>query len=261
MDIAHWMQSCKGHVARDANRVYLGHETCVEQVPSLSDIQEMCGRLRDANLGMTLVTPFLVENELGRMCRLIEGISRSTDDWEVVCNDWGLLQWLSECHIAEPTIGRLLVGQASDPRLAALGLPERQLSHERDVLHADGTEVQLRYRRPTAALTSHLRSCAIAVPEVLSLVQQLGVRRIEISNTLQGVEMDLDRGWGVSLHLPEVPVAIARRSWDPREAHWLHPTFPVTLRHRDNMIFYCNNSEQVKAHPLRVDRLVYRMPV
>jgi len=259
MEIAHWINCDIDRVPRDAPRVYLGHETCIDQIPTLHDIIVISHQLRDANRQMTLVTPFLTEKGMERVCKLIESVSELLDCFEVVCNDWGLLHWLTECQIGEATIGRFLVGQATDPRLAAFDLPEKQLPYERSVLHANGTRVRLRYRRPTDALMSHLRDCALDIPEVLSFLRQLGVRRLEISNVMQGVQMRLASGWRVSLHLPEVPVTVARYHWRDSGTEWLHPTFPVALQQRDNIIYYRNSNKPRDLHSLRIDRLVHRV--
>lgn len=258
MEIAHWLDSCTGSVPHDAQRIYLGHETCIDQIPPLQDMINTIHRLRDSDKQITLVTPFLTEKDMCRIYEMIEAISESLSGYEVVCNDWGLLQWLTESDFAEPIVGRLLVGQATDPRLAAFDLPERQLSYERFVLHADGTKVELRYRRPRDALLTHLGSCSIATPEVISFLHQLGIRRLEISNTLQGIHMTLDTGWNVTLHLPEVPIAIACHCWRDSGNQWLHSTFPVALYQRDNMVFYCNNDKPLNIDSLGIDRLVYR---
>ena len=88
----------------------------------------------------------------------------------------------------------------------------------------------------------HLRSCSIAIPDVLSFLQDLGVGRFEVSNPLQGIYLTPANGWDVTLHLPEVLVAVARDKFGDGCKQWLHHSFPVELYQRDNMIFY-NNSK------------------
>lgn len=258
MQIAYWPDSLTESVPRDAQRIYLGDEACISRIPPLLEMIDAVHRLRDSGMQITLVTPFLTENDMHRIGEMIEAISESLSGYEVVCNDWGLLQWLSESRVAEPILGRLLVGQATDPRLAAFDLPERQLAHKRCVRHADGTRVELRYRRPTDALMTHLRGCSNAAPEVLSFLHGLGVRRLEVSNTLQGIYMTRDTRWNVTLHLPDVPIAIARHCWCDGGNQWLHATFPVALYQHDNMVFYRNDDKPLYIDALGIDRLVYR---
>ncbi len=258
MQIAYWPDSPTESVPRDAQRIYLGDEACIGRIPPLPEMISAVHRLRDSGMQITLVTPFLTENDLLRIGGMIEAISESLSGCEVVCNDWGLLQWLSESRIAEPILGRLLVGQATDPRLAAFDLPERQLAHQRWVLHADGTRVELRYRQPTDALMTHLRGCSHATPEVLSFLHEMGVRRFEVSNTLQGIDVTRDTRWNVTLHLPDVPVAIARHCWSDTGNQWLHATFPVALDQHDNMVSYRNDNKPLYLDALGIDRLVYR---
>jgi len=258
MEIASWVECDFGRFSGDAHRVYWGHEICVDRILSVPEFDELPRRLLDAGKKLTLVTPTLAEEEMSRICKLVDTLSDSLDRFEVVCNDWGLFHWLTDRQSVEPTIGRFLVGQATDPRLAALDLPDWQLPHERAVSHADGTQVELRYRRPTQALVTHLQKCGIDIPEVLSFLRHLGTRRLEVSNVLQGIQLKLAPGWRASLHIPEVPVAVARDEWSDDGTQWLHPTFPVDLHQRDNTVFYCNSDKPSDLLSLRVDRLVYR---
>ena len=258
MEIAYWAEGDSGRLPDNAGRVYWGHETCVERLLSAFDVDDFSIRLRDTDTRLTFVTPSLTDKEMSQVCRLVDTFSSSLGCFEVVCNDWGLLHWLTDRQSVEPTIGRFLVGQATDPRLAAFDMPDRQLPHERTVSHADGTLVALRYRRPPKSLMTHLRECAIDIPEVLSFLSRFGARRLEVSNVLQGIRLKLARGWRASLHLPEVPVAVARDAWSDEGNQWLHPTFPVRLHQRDNAVFFCNNGKQEDLPAQGIDRLVYR---
>jgi len=56
------------------------------------------------------VTHFLTVAGLERSAVMIEAVSKRFSGFEVVCNDWRIVQWLVESKITEPIIGRLLVG-------------------------------------------------------------------------------------------------------------------------------------------------------
>jgi len=81
----------------------------------------------------------------------------------------GLLHWLTGTRGAEP-YSAPLVGQATDPRLAALDWPHWQVPHQRQVWHVDGTAVHLRYAPPPSPRT-HLRRCAADSPELLAYLE------------------------------------------------------------------------------------------
>jgi hypothetical protein len=256
MEIAHWLNSSLNNVSAAGQRIYLGHESSSCHIPTFQEIQRILQPFRDSDRQITLVTPVLYEKEMGSICRLIEKTAIRYKKIEVVCNDWGLLQWLTESKVAEPIVGRLLVGQATDPRLAALDFPQRQQAYERSVYHADGTVANLRYKRPTKALMNHLRSCPLAIMNVLAFLQKMGVRRFEVSNCLQGIDVMPIPGWNVSLHLPIVPVAIARQCWENNGRKWRHYSFPVDLYQTDNMVFYYNDKIPESSDTTGIDRLV-----
>lgn len=260
MEIAQWFLSPEDSSANEASRIYIGHETYIGNMVDCECVIKMLENISNSNRQATLVTPFLTEEEMERVCRVIEAVTARFDGIEVVCNDWGLLQWLTESLTAEPVVGRLIVGQATDPRLASLDSPERQRLHQRFIRHADGTNVELRYRRPTERLMKHLQSCSIAIPDVLSFLHDLGISRFELSNPLQGIHLTQVHDWSISLHLPEVLVAIARDHFMGGSRKWLHHSFPVQLCQRNNMVFYNNNEVPADIEELGVNRLVYRSP-
>jgi len=258
VETAFWLDADFDLPPDDADRIYWGHESDAQALLSMADAHGLARRLSGLDIPLTLVTPCLIQEELGRICALVESLIGLLGRMEVVCNDWGLFRWLTLRQRAEPIIGRLLAGQATDPRLAAFDMPERQIPHERTVRHADGTQVELRYRRPPRALMTHLQRCAVDIPAVLAYLGSFGARRLEVSNLLQGIRLELADGWRASLHLPEVPVAVARNSLGEGEAGWHHPTFPVALRRRGNTVFYRNDQEIPEARSSRIDRVVYR---
>jgi hypothetical protein len=256
MEIAQWLDRKMGMVPSEVTRIYLGNETCFDRIPPLSDLILISRRLCNEDRQLTLATSPLTEGELNRARFLIEAIAKTLGRFEVVCNDWGLVHWLTEAQVAEPVVGRFLVGQTTDPRLAALTNPERQRPHERDVLHTNGARVGLRYRPPSDDLMAHLRGCAVVAPEALSFLNRLGVRRLEIGNALQGIDMKIDHPWRVTLHLTDVQVAASRHPWHEDGTKWLHPTFPVALHHRDNALFYDNDAMPLNLQELHIDRIV-----
>jgi hypothetical protein len=259
MEIAHWLQEeSLEAISADATRFYVGHESCADRFPQTDILARSVRDLVARGKGVTLVIPPLTESDLCRIYVEVERAVKIAGNCEVVCNDWGVLQWLAESALAEPVAGRLLSGQATDPRLDGFDSPALQEAHERSVIHADGTIVDLHYRRPSHSLMKRLRGCPIATRDVLRFLQDFGVRRFEISNILQGISPASLEGWGLSLHIPRVPVAISRYPWKEAGRKWLHHSFQVELLHEDNMVFYLNSHLPEDLEALGVDRLVYR---
>ena len=131
MEIAHWTHSWTAIVEDNADRVYIGHDTSFDGFPSACDLIATAKRLDDRGKLFSLVAPPLMENEMIRLRDCLDTLSNRVNAFEVVCNDWGLLEWLTQSKAATPVLGRFLTGQATDPRLAALDWPGVQIPHER----------------------------------------------------------------------------------------------------------------------------------
>jgi hypothetical protein len=84
----------------------------------------------------------------------------------------------------------------------------------------------------------------------------MGIRRFEIGNALHGLEMKIGSPWSVTLHVSEVYVAVSREPWQDDGMTWHHPTVPAALIHRDNALFYRNETIPSNLPDLRIDRIV-----
>jgi hypothetical protein len=253
---------------RRLQRLYMGAEACERSLPE--NARDCCRKVIDAGYGITLVTPLMSSRTLVRHLNLVEYLSGCHPALEVVCNDWGFLLAVRECFDGELVIGRLLVHQSTDPRVATFDRPELQKPLERDIAHLDGFRVRLTYRRPDPILSAHHRQASIDCQETLELLRDLGIRRFEISNLLQGVEIYTAGDCCVSLHVPEVLVAVARdcspflpqMSCDQGGCRFRKQIekegIPVPLYLAGNSVYYDNHSLPPDLATLHIDRLIHR---
>jgi len=207
---ATWLHHPDAPWPADAQRLYLGHETCEQRLPTLAAALGVAGRCAERGQALTLVTPLLGPAALRTAQELVDALTGACAALEVVCGDWGLLSWLSAHGHPAIAVGRLLAAQPTDPRHARL-LADAPTTPGRWVQHLDGTLARLRRRPPSPALLAHLRSTWLDRPEVVAWLLSLGVRRGELSAVAQGVEIGRYDGWSWSLHVDDVLVTIQRR--------------------------------------------------
>lgn len=270
-----------------AERLYFGHETCEQRLPSVSRAAELCRRAADRGTAVTLVLPCLTERGMAAALGLVEHLAPLVPSLEVVASDWGLLRELSLQKLATPAVGRLLTAQHTDPRIVRVvgprpGVPVDRAVHPREArataprqaVHLDGTLCDVEWRSPSPALVDHYRSCWIDRPDVLALLQDWRIRRCELSNTPQGIAFSRVPGWSCSLHVPEVLVTVMRRcpgpgenldgpapcatcTADREEVPWSCDTLPVPFFRRDNALYYRWDRWPRGLADLPIDRLVY----
>lgn len=275
MEQAVWLDWCRAeYETASADRVYLGHETCQDLLPPPERAVALARRYRAQGLGLTLVTPVLTEAGLARAVRLVECLLLECDELEVVCSDWGLLNYLCEHGLGEPVIGRLLAGQQTDPRIRRILAPGVNEARDRIITHRDGTRCVLRYRAPSASLRRHYQSCALDKPDVRTFFSASGIQRGEINNLAQGLWLDPQTSWQFSLHVPNVLISVMRYCpGDDEDCEqvsrcvpgacrsqpvcWQHPGLTVPVFRRDNALYYvCPHLPQNLAE-LPIDRLVH----
>jgi hypothetical protein len=273
MEIAHWLEwdDCKGHGLPEG-RIYLGTETCQRLLPSREILVRSAADLKNAGRSFTFVIPFVGESAFRGLEALLGALEKTFPESEAVCNDWGVLCLVAEGTGLTPVIGRLLVRQKTDPRLAMLDDKAYQESGERDVRHRDGTVARLKHLLPDPTLVESLEQVPLDGPDFPVFLKRYRVDRMEINNTLQGIRA---RGVKLGLHVPDVLVAVARTCRDfPESAPSggdcsagscsgeptirLYPGFPVPLYRKDNALFYLNAEYPAECDSLGIDRIIYR---
>jgi hypothetical protein len=168
-----------GELLPSEGRLYFGHEFCHWRLAGRGQVEDLRRRAADVGLLFTLVTPLLHEEGLSPMMKLLEALSPSEGD-EVVVNDVGLLERLSrESWSGAVTVGRVLTRQRR-----GAGWKEG----------SPGTGAALRY----------LRGSSLDSPGFVEWFRdRYGVRRFEIDNLLQGVEVgDLPGDVRLSVYYP-----------------------------------------------------------
>ncbi|HPA20132.1 MAG TPA: hypothetical protein PLU30_20455 [Verrucomicrobiae bacterium] len=280
MEIAHWYD-WRSPTGSDTSgqRVYFGHETCQQLLPTPGAARELARRLRDSGKSVTLVVPYLTEAGLRDSVRLIEGLLTQDASLEVVSSDWGLLHEIGRRGLGSPVVGRLLSGQLTDPRLARI-MDVNRRRQPRPVRHLDGTVCQLQYIPPSLAMANRIRSCGLDRPEIIGFLKALGIRRCELSNISQGMELASIPGWSYSLHIPDVLITVMRRCpgsgedfasaehrctdkvtpschGEPRA--WEMPGINATVFRRDNALYYRQPNLPTNLQQLPIDRLVHRI--
>ncbi|NLG64920.1 MAG: hypothetical protein GX537_04880 [Actinobacteria bacterium] len=252
------------------DRLYFGHEFCQRRLPSARQLQTVYAWCEQHRLPLTFVTPPLTDAGLRQVEPLLDELESHRAEHEVVVGDFGLLALLArERPALVPVLGRLLARQHRDPRLA-------RLRGDGSLVMAGGRLWQHLPLPPDAAAT--YRSCPLDAPALQTLLAELGVRRVELDNVVQGLDVSLPPTLVASLHVPWVCVTTSRRCQaDPATAprpfdclisscrrgcgatyELTSPTLNTPLFKRGNTVFFRNDQLPAKADlaAARIDRLV-----
>jgi hypothetical protein len=166
-------------------RLYLGSEFCPWTFPDLDEIRRGMQLARNAGLPLTLVTPVFGEFFTDRLQSILTQILPDflpTD--EIVISDWGAYLLIKKiAPQQEVVLGRALSGQKRGPQI--LDLP---LSSE-----------QLEYFQASRFYSSEARQ----------LLNELGVRRIELDYPPQGISA-IPAPLQATLHSPFAMVTSSR---------------------------------------------------
>ena len=245
------------HYDSKFSRLYFGNEFCQRLIPSPQELEKAIEFTIKENLGFTFVTPFVTNEGLEILDPLFRKISQEKPDSEVVFNDWGVLLILNQRYSdLEPVMGRLLNKMKRGPRLWNLIsiLPE--------------------------STVHYFRSCSLNTPILRRFLIENRVRRVELDNLLQGIDLDLaGSGISASLYIPYAYVTVTRlclaisceehgkedeigifpckRECQRYSFLLTHPVMPVPLIRKGNTVFFKNeeiSEEMIKRN--NIDRIV-----
>jgi len=167
-------------------RIYFGAEFCDEKLPSPEEWDAAADAARLEKLPITLVTPYFTESGLGRVIELLKHVARDNAETEVVVNDWGAFNFMRrELPILRPVIGRVLIRQKKDPRIA----------------HVNDTDMKEYFSK---SLLDNSRFRDFLVSE--------GAGRAELDNPLHGINMpEIENRPALSLYFPFVFLTTSRQ--------------------------------------------------
>jgi len=169
-------------------RVYIGNEYCPELFPNRDLLMELIHRAIEQNLQVTIVFPYIGDNELDRFLSILKMLDHlrtengMDSNIEVVLNDWGMIQYINDNKMSvTPILGRLLNKRKKDPRY--------------------------RWSMGYQKYRDLLRTNLFNDPRMLRFVNDLGVNRIEYESHGIG---NLVNNQHSSLHFPFYQMTTAR---------------------------------------------------
>ena len=162
------------------DRLYFGVEFCQHLLATPDEVREAVAFCRERDLGLTLVTAYGTDAFVERVEALLEAVAEGPS-LEILVNDWGVLDLLQTRELPHrPVLGRLLNRMVRDPRLPEVG-PD----------HLGGDAPPTSWRQSSVGTTAFR-----------SLLERLGIGRVESDVPLQGLADLAPGGPRVSVWLP-----------------------------------------------------------
>lgn len=140
------------------SRIYIGDEFCPHRLPDVHALNCFFDVARETQSKLTLLTPFFTDKELERYEIIFDSLGHCPVEIEVVANDLGFIHHMKGRYPRLPlAVGRLLNRGFKDPRLPDTVIDQQAPEHER----------------------RFLRECTFHQPEFQSLINGLGICRVE----------------------------------------------------------------------------------
>lgn len=159
------------------DRLYFGNECCEHLLPTNEQLEKTLSFSSNANMPLSLVTPFCSDEGIKTVENLISILPPGS---EVVFNDYGVLNIIRDRKMI-PIHGRLLCHSKKDPRV--MSRPESMKYHRTH-------NIQESYQK---------------------FLFSLNVRRIELDNAPQGMDISFINEMSASLYYPFVCSTVTRK--------------------------------------------------
>jgi hypothetical protein len=239
------------------SRLYFGNEFCQRLIPGAKELDIAVGFAESKGLGFTLLTPYVTNDGMTGVQKLLDRLSERSVGSEVVFNDWGVFRLIRKSYPGlRPVLGRLLNKMKRGPRL-------------------------MRFLGFTPLETKeYLRSCSLETPHYQRFLQESGIRRAELDNVFQGIGLDLhDSALRASIYVPyafvtttrfcqasacedagmedEVGILECKKECRKYTFTLHHPAMPAPLFSKGNTKFVRNSEIPENLLSRGIDRIVF----
>ncbi len=268
------------YVTRQYTRLYFGNEFCQKLLPRIDELEKALCYCNENKLKFSLVTPYATDEGLKNIEPLIIFLRKNRLNCEVVINDWGVLDLLSEKYTGfQPILGRLLTKQSKDPRMAKL---INYKPGPKKVTQADSRYLLIFPKKPPLTLISFYKESNVNVTFVQEFLLKQGISRIALDNVFQGIKLRMFKdNLSASLYIPYGYIATTRlcsaNPFQEREKFYcrispcrkecqkytlrlINPNLPRIVYKKGNTLFFKNTNIPTREHlrKIGIDRLVYQ---
>jgi len=238
----------------DFNRIYFGQEFCERLLPTADDLEKIIIFAKNMDIPLSLVTPYVTDNGLLRLEKLISLFAEKMPGAELVFNDWGVYQFIEENGLdVKPVLGRLLNKQKRGPRIMNIidQVPEETCDY--------------------------YRGASLDVKATAGFLKKKGIFRVEFDNLLQGLDMTgFDKDIKRTLYMPYAFVSTTRfcltanceeedrgvgvmpchRECQKYTFNLFNPVMKIPLVRKGNTVFMVNENIPEVVSRGEVDRIV-----
>lgn len=249
-------QELKPDSYTEYERIYFGNEFCDECIPERDQLQAVVEKSKEHKKYFSFVTCYVSEFKIKKYYPLLEWLGRNSPGCEVIINDWGMLKLCLDNNLA-PVLGRLLVRQKRDPRIA---------------MWKEFFPEGIRQRLMQAGLNDYF----------VEFLRSQHIQRVELDNLLQGIDKEeLTQGVSYSLYIPYGYITASRLCWfhysrqDAKNAprrispcsgeckgkviRLKNPQTKEKLLMKGRALFFENTSQDFSAVENTVDRMVVQL--
>ena len=171
----------------EQTRIYFGNEFCEHLIPKVQDVSRILSLCRERDIKLSFLTPYVTDFGIKQLAEIFEFLNFLEFKGEIIINDFGTLELIRNRKYGfKLVLGRLLNRQKRGPRLAKI------------------------LNKLPSDLIKHFSSTYLDREEVVSVLSDLGIERIEFDNIPLGLTRDPLPEFKASLYYPFVYISTTR---------------------------------------------------
>jgi len=175
------------HFNKKFTRIYFGNEFCERLIPVIPEVKKIIDFCVENKLNFTFITPYVTNKGIGGLKKIFDFLlkQKMNEYFEIVFNDYGVFNILKDSGF-KLVLGRLLTKQKRGPRIITLKnkIPEEAYKHFKDA--------------PASSKSMQ------------NFLLGNNIKRIELDNLVQGINLKLDKRLKASLYYPYIYTTTTR---------------------------------------------------
>ena len=119
------------NLVREYDRIYFGGEFCQQRIPTDREMERILDLAKKQEKKLTLLTPVCNDAGIARIRDIVEKYGKLLADFgfEIVINDWGVMELLNDYPQITKVAGRSLLHYKKDPRIRKLPVIPEELKY------------------------------------------------------------------------------------------------------------------------------------
>ncbi len=192
---------------RNADILYFGDEFCQNRIPDTKTVQTAYELATARKIKFTFVLPYITNEKIKAVDRVLEYLNGLETKIEVVFNDWGTFLMIAAYKNLSPVLGRLLAKQRKDPVAEDIILNKQ---NKMKIITGTRKKLMVETKKVPLSLKTYFQKSFLDIAHVTDFMISNNINRFELDLLPWGSKLNINKKIKQSVYYPFVNISTTR---------------------------------------------------